>query len=68
MESRLSWHVSCFNLPEGGTMIETIAVFLIILYFLGLSSAYPSGDTIHLLLGVVLVLLIVRGIQRRRLI
>ena len=37
-------------------MIETIAIILIILWVLGLVSAYTMGGFIHILLVIVMVL------------
>lgn len=48
-------------------MLETIAVILIILWLLGLVSAYTMGGFIHILLVIAIVVIIVRLIQGRRL-
>ena len=48
-------------------MLWTIAVILIVLWVLGLASAYTMGGFIHLLLVIALVTVIVRVIQGRRL-
>ncbi|OIR06701.1 hypothetical protein GALL_113080 [mine drainage metagenome] len=48
-------------------MLETIAVLLIILWVLGLVSAYTMGGLIHILLVVAIVVILVRVIQGRRL-
>jgi len=47
-------------------MLWTIAVILIILWFLGLVSSYTLGGFIHILLVIALIVLIVRVIQGRR--
>jgi hypothetical protein len=48
-------------------MLWTIAVILIVLWALGLVSAYTLGGFIHLLLIVAVVVVIIRVIQGRRL-
>jgi hypothetical protein len=48
-------------------MLITIAVIMIVLWFLGLVSSYTMGGFIHLLLVVAVVMIIVRVIQGRRL-
>lgn len=48
-------------------MLGTIAVILIILWLLGLVSAYTMGGFIHILLVIAIVVILVRIIQGRRL-
>ncbi|GLX79466.1 hypothetical protein tinsulaeT_28060 [Thalassotalea insulae] len=48
-------------------MLETIAIVLIILWALGLFSAYSLGGLIHILLVLALIIVVVRMIQGRRL-
>ena len=48
------------------TMLETIAVILIVLWLLGLVSSYTVGGLIHILLVVAIVVILVRVIQGRR--
>ena len=48
-------------------MLETIAVILIVLWFLGFVSSYTMGGLIHILLVVAVVVILVRVIQGRRL-
>lgn len=48
-------------------MLETIAVILIVLWALGLVSAYTMGGLIHILLVIAVVVILVRVIQGRRL-
>ncbi|MDO9366015.1 MAG: lmo0937 family membrane protein [Methylotenera sp.] len=48
-------------------MLETIAVILLILWVLGLVSAYTMGGLIHILLVVAVVVIFVRVNQGRRL-
>lgn len=47
-------------------MLETIAIILIILWALGLVSSYTMGGLIHVLLVIALVVIVIRLIQRRR--
>lgn len=49
-------------------MLETIAIILIVLWFLGLVSSYTMGGLIHILLVVAVVVILVRVIQGRRLV
>jgi hypothetical protein len=48
-------------------MLETIAVILIILWALGLVTAYTMGGLVHILLVIAIVVILVRVIQGRRL-
>ncbi|MDD1606628.1 MAG: lmo0937 family membrane protein [Methylococcaceae bacterium] len=47
-------------------MLESIALILIILWILGLVSAYTLGGFIHILLVIALVVIVLRVIQGRR--
>jgi hypothetical protein len=47
-------------------MLLTIAVILIILWLLGLITAYTLGGFIHILLVIALVLIIVRLVQGKK--
>ncbi len=47
-------------------MLELIATVLIILWLLGLVSAYTLGGFIHVLLVIAVVLVLLRIIQGRR--
>ena len=47
-------------------MLWTIAVILIVLWALGLVSAYTMGGFIHILLVLAVVVVLVRVIQGRR--
>ncbi len=47
-------------------MLEIIAIILIILWLLGLVSSYTLGGFIHILLVIALVVIVIRLIQRRR--
>jgi hypothetical protein len=46
-------------------MLEMIAVILIILWVLGLVSAYTMGGFIHILLVIALIMIVLRVIQGR---
>ena len=46
-------------------MLWTIAVILIVLWLLGLVSAYTMGGFIHILLVIAVVVILVRLIQGR---
>jgi len=48
------------------TMLETIAILLIILWLLGLVSGYTLGNFIYILLVIALVLIVVRLVSGRR--
>ncbi len=47
-------------------MLWTIAVILVILWALGMATAYTAGGLIHILMVVALVVVVVRLIQGRR--
>ena len=46
-------------------MLFTLAVILLVLWLLGVTTAYTMGGFIHLLLVVALVVVVVRLIQGR---
>jgi uncharacterized membrane protein YjdF len=50
------------------TMLETIAVILIILWLLGMVSGYTMGNFIYVLLVIAIVLFLVRLVSGRRVI
>jgi len=52
---------------EEDTMLETIAIILIVLWLLGLVSGNTMGNLIYVLLVIAIVLLLVRFIGGRRL-
>jgi hypothetical protein len=49
------------------TMLETIAVVLVVLWILGLVTSYTMGGLIHALLVIAVVVVLIRVIQGRRL-
>jgi uncharacterized membrane protein YjdF len=52
--------------PRRTTVLETIAVILIVLWLLGMVSGYTLGNFIYVLLVVAIVLFLVRLISGRR--
>ncbi|MFO7603580.1 MAG: lmo0937 family membrane protein [Gammaproteobacteria bacterium] len=48
-------------------MLWTIAVILVVLWLLGLVSAYTMGGFIHVLLVIAVIVILVQLIQGRRL-
>ncbi|MBW8458514.1 MAG: lmo0937 family membrane protein [Thiobacillus sp.] len=46
-------------------MLGTIAIILIVLWLLGMVSAYTMGGFIHILLVIAIVVILVRVIQGR---
>ena len=48
-------------------MLWTIAVILIVLWVLGLASAYTLGGFIHVLLVLAVIAIIIQVVQGRRL-
>jgi hypothetical protein len=53
-------------LTKGLTMLYTIAVVLLVLWVLGLVSAYTMGGFIHILLVIAVVMVLVNLIGGRR--
>lgn len=49
-------------------MLTTLAVVLVVLWLLGLVSAYTMGGFIHVLLIVAIVIVLLRVIQGRKVI
>ena len=48
------------------TMLETLAIILVVLWLLGLVSSYTMGGFIHLLLVVALITILIRAIRGNR--
>jgi hypothetical protein len=48
-------------------LLTTLAIILLVLWLLGLVSAYTLGGFIHILLVVAIIAILVRVIQGRRL-
>ena len=55
-----------FNLCKAIAMLMTIAVVLLVLWLLGLVSAYTMGGFIHILLVLAIVVVLVQVIQGRK--
>ena len=49
-------------------MLTTLAVVLVVLWLLGLVSAYTMGGFIHVLLVIAIVIVLLRVIQGRKVI
>ena len=49
-------------------MLWTIAVILVVLWLLGLVSAYTMGGFIHILLVLAIVMVVIQLIQGRRIV
>jgi len=49
-------------------MLMTLAIVLIVLWLLGMVSAYTMGGLIHVLLVIAVVVILVRVIQGRKVI
>jgi hypothetical protein len=47
-------------------MLWTIVVILVVLWALGLASAYTAGGLIHILLVIAIIVVLVRVIQGRK--
>ena len=47
-------------------MLMTIAIILVVLWLLGMVSAYTRGGLIHILLVVAIIVILVRVIQGRK--
>jgi len=47
-------------------MLWTIAVILLVLWMLGLVTAYSAGGLIHILLVIAIVVVLIQVIQGRR--
>jgi uncharacterized membrane protein YtjA (UPF0391 family) len=49
-------------------MLWTICVILLVMWALGMATAYTAGGLIHILLVIGLIVLVIRLIQGRRLV
>jgi Family of unknown function (DUF5670) len=49
------------------TVLETIAIVLVVLWLLGLVTSFTMGGLIHALLVIAIVVILIRVIQGRRL-
>jgi hypothetical protein len=57
---------SSLDLLQGGNMLWTIFIVLLVLWLLGFVSGYAIGGFIHLLLVIAVVVLLIQLIQGRR--
>lgn len=64
----LRWTAARCNFCKGEAMLMTLAIVLLVLWALGLVSAYTMGGFIHILLVVAVVLVLVQVIQGRKVI
>lgn len=62
------WHKLCNFSKEIplNTMLETIAILLVMLWLLGLVSSYTMGGFIHVLLVIALIAIVLRIIRGNR--
>jgi hypothetical protein len=58
--------VACPMQENRGTMLETIAVILVVLWLLGMVSSYTLGGYIHILLVVAIIMVLLRLISGRK--
>jgi hypothetical protein len=68
MQTHLVWTGSCtdWGSKEYENMLWTIFIILLVLWALGMVTAYTMGGLIHILLAVALVVLVIRLFQGRR--
>ena len=59
------WELGVIRTVLGGTMLWTIAVLLVILWFLGMVSSYTVGGFVHILLLLAVAAVLIRIIQGR---
>ena len=61
------WHGECaYDLSEGKDMLWTIFVILLVLWLLGLVTAYTLGGFIHILLVIAIAVALIQIICGRR--
>lgn len=60
--------LTCVDSRRSKTMLWTIAIVLLILWALGIATAYTVGGLIHILLVVAIVAVLIRVIQGRRIV
>jgi hypothetical protein len=53
---------------EGKTMLQTVAIVLVVMWLLGMVTAYTMGGFIHLLLVLAVITVLLRVIQGRSII
>ena len=55
-----------FNQSEGGFMLYTAAVVMLVLWALGLVSSYTMGGLVHILLVLAIIAVVVGVLQGRK--
>ena len=55
------------TLMGDATVLETIAIVLLVLWLLGLVTSFTMGGLIHAMLVIAIVVILIRVIQGRRL-
>jgi hypothetical protein len=67
-DARPRWHGACSCLIHHAevVMLWTLILVLLVLWAVGLASAYTMGGLIHLLLVVAVVMLVIQLLQGRR--
>jgi hypothetical protein len=60
------WVASQATTKGETTMLETLAVILIVLWLLGMVSSYTMGGFIHILLVVAIIVILLRVVSGRR--
>ena len=64
-EAVLAWK-SARNAPgKGSAMLGTLVVVLVVLWLLGMVTAYTMGGLIHILLVIAVIVVLLRVIQGR---
>jgi uncharacterized membrane protein YjdF len=63
--SMTSWNAASDLARKEKTMLETIAIILIVLWLLGMVSGYTLGNFIYVLLVIAIILFLVRLISGR---
>jgi uncharacterized membrane protein YtjA (UPF0391 family) len=63
------WPRACtYSSRRSNQMLWTICVILLVMWALGMATAYTAGGLIHILLVIGLIVLVIRLIQGRRLV
>jgi hypothetical protein len=61
------WTCACSHTSRGNkNMLWTICIILVVLWVLGMATAYTAGGLLHLLLLVALIVMLFRIVQGRR--
>ncbi len=62
----LAWLSDCYLQAEEETMLWTIFVILLVLWLLGIVTAYTLGGFIHILLVIAIAVVLINVISGRR--